>query len=90
MSEPAGIEREQAWHDVVSLTVLVADLCEAGQPDTARDLVRRRLRRTFEAGRLQGRREIQTDGKLGPNPWERSGWLEAEPLSDRENGPAAS
>jgi hypothetical protein len=89
VSEPAGIDAAHAHYDLVSLAVLVSDYFAAGQPESAQDLLRRRLRRAFEAGRLQGRREIQTDGKFGPNPWDRSGWLEAGAVTNSDGEGAA-
>jgi len=90
MTEPAGIDAEQPAYDLISLAVMVSDLLYAQQRDTATDLLRRRLRRAFEQGRLQGRREIRGDGSLGPNPWDRSGWNSARAYDSVDDDGAAS
>lgn len=73
MTEPAGIERAEPAILPVDVVERVRDYLEVGDVAAAHDLVRRALRRAYNLGWLQSRRDAKSKQPAAVNPWDRSG-----------------
>lgn len=74
MTEPAGIEGAEPSILPVNVVERVRDYLEVGDIDAAHDLVRRALRRAYNMGWLQSRRDAKSKQPASFSPWDRSGW----------------